>query len=117
VEETAALLSEVKRVRAWAVFLLCALAMITVIDLELKRQIGRQAVQAAMLLGQVSGERPGVPTVPSADAGRIDHGDSDPRVDGTPPGPSDDAGLGDESPAAKVAAPRSAAGRPRRDGK
>jgi hypothetical protein len=118
VAETAAVtLAELKRVRAWAVFLLCALAIITVIDLELKRQIGRQAVTAANLLGQaVSGERR-EPPVASADAGRVDRRDSGAGVDGASPGSPADAGLGDEGTPAKVAAPRRAQGRSRGDGK
>jgi len=109
-------LAELKRLRAWAVFLLCALAMITIIDLELKRQIGRQAVTAAMLLGQVSGERIGEPTVAAADAGRVDRRDSGPRVDGTSPRSADDVGPGGQGEGAKVAAPRRAPRRSRGDG-
>ena len=49
--DLAATLAEARKLRAWFVFLLAALVLVTVLDLELKRQIGRQAVTAAILFG------------------------------------------------------------------
>ena len=77
--ELARTLAEARKLRAWFVFLLAALILVTVLDLELKRQIGRQAVTAAILFGEVSSGRAAAdPAVPVDHAGRVGHRDGGP---------------------------------------
>jgi hypothetical protein len=81
----------VRRSLHWASFLLAAMVLILLIDLQLKRSIARQAVNAAALMGQAltmterkAGGRSG-PVDPSAGDSNHRGGGSGDHVDGSPP--------------------------------
>jgi hypothetical protein len=81
----------VRRSLHWCTFLLAAMILILIIDLQLKRSIARQAVNAAALMGQAltmaerkAGGRSGPVDSPAGDSNHRGGGGSD-HVDGSPP--------------------------------
>jgi len=106
-------LTEVKRLMAWVWLTLGACVMILMVDLLLKKQIGRMAVRAAEHYGRAADGT--YPVASPADGGDIGSRRGSDHVDGNAAGPPVDDGADHEVKMPPRTAQRRTPGRPPRD--